>query len=74
MMNRAHVLVCVASRPVLAGCGEACDLKAAPADAAKRAVVDHFQQHLLAETRFEISPLLILAEQVKEFGDAGARF
>jgi hypothetical protein len=53
---------------------EARDLKVASADAAKRAVVDHFQQQLLAETRFEVSPLLIIAEQVKEFGGARARF
>jgi hypothetical protein len=37
-------------------------------------VVDHLQQQLPAETRFEVSQLLILAEQVKEFGDAGTRF
>ncbi len=65
MMNRAHVFVCVASRPVLAGCGETPDLKVPSADAAKRAVVDHFLQQLPAETRFEVSPLLILAEKVK---------
>ena len=49
-------------------------MKVASTDAAKRAVVDHFEQQLLAETRFEVTPLLILAEQVKDFGNADDRF
>jgi hypothetical protein len=74
MTNRAHVLVFVASILVLVGCGGTCDLKVTSGDAAKRAVIDYLHLQLPAETRLEVSPLLILTDQVKEFGDAGTCF
>jgi hypothetical protein len=49
-------------------------LKVTSADAAKRVVIDYLQLQLPTETRLEVSPLLILTDQVKGFGGAGTCF